>query len=254
MAPSSPRVAPGVAHPAEDVHSCWCSRRCSRLLVNFWVLKCNSGQHLPRTVDDRLRLDVSRAVLVAILATPGDRVGVGTRAERSTDPRCLRRPSSSGPLAGCAPPARRRLRSGEGGSSNPCVVRGHAAHCPPPLLLGRDRWPARRCPACSSSTRTKSTTSLHPVFYGNYDWHSAVHSHWCLCRLLRRHADSIDTPAVAEALQDSMTQAGCQAEADYFRREGAATFERPYGCVLFLRVQTLRTRAHGAYTHASRHQ
>lgn len=96
--------------------------------------------------------------------------------------------------------------------------------------------------------------ALHPVFYGNYDWHSAVHSHWCLCRLLRRHADSIDAPAVAAALQDSMTQAGCQAEADYFRREGAATFERPYGCVLFLRVQTLRTRAHGAYTHASRHQ
>lgn len=74
-----------------------------------------------------------------------------------------------------------------------------------------------------------SPASLHPVFYGNYDWHSAVHSHWCLVRLLRRHADSIDAPAVAAALQASMTQEGCQAEADYFKREGAATFERPYG-------------------------
>lgn len=74
-----------------------------------------------------------------------------------------------------------------------------------------------------------SPASLHPVFYGNYDWHSAVHSHWCLVRLLRRHADSIDAPAVAAALQASVTQEGCQAEADYFKREGAATFERPYG-------------------------
>jgi hypothetical protein len=27
---------------------------------------------------------------------------------------------------------------------------------------------------------------LHPAFYGCYDWHSAVHSHWLLVRLLRR--------------------------------------------------------------------
>jgi len=74
-----------------------------------------------------------------------------------------------------------------------------------------------------------SPALLHPVFYGNYDWHSAVHSHWCLVRLLRRHADSIDAPAVAAALQASVTQEGCQAEAEYFKREGAATFERPYG-------------------------
>eukprot|EP00960_Hanusia_phi_P070952 767436-Hanusia_phi.AAC.4 len=24
----------------------------------------------------------------------------------------------------------------------------------------------------------KSPEALHPVFCGNYDWHSAVHSHW----------------------------------------------------------------------------
>ena len=26
---------------------------------------------------------------------------------------------------------------------------------------------------------------VHPAFYGCYDWHSAVHSHWLLLRLLR---------------------------------------------------------------------
>lgn len=103
-----------------------------------------------------------------------------------------------------------------------------------------------------------SPSALHPVFFGNYDWHSAVHSHWCLCRLLRRHADSIDAPAVAAALRASVTQAGCQAEADYFRREGAATFERPYGCVSTHARRdaqaTLRAHTHRACTDANRHQ
>ena len=26
---------------------------------------------------------------------------------------------------------------------------------------------------------------LHPAFYGSYDWHSAVHMHWLLARILR---------------------------------------------------------------------
>lgn len=72
-------------------------------------------------------------------------------------------------------------------------------------------------------------SALHPVFFGNYDWHSAVHSHWCLVRLLRRYPQCIDTQAAAEALMSGITAEGCAVEAAYFSREGAATFERPYG-------------------------
>ena len=31
----------------------------------------------------------------------------------------------------------------------------------------------------------RRTRELHPAFYGCFDWHSAVHSHWLLARLLR---------------------------------------------------------------------
>ena len=27
--------------------------------------------------------------------------------------------------------------------------------------------------------------ALHPAFYGSFDWHSSVHGHWMLVRLLR---------------------------------------------------------------------
>ena len=74
-----------------------------------------------------------------------------------------------------------------------------------------------------------SPRALHPVFYGSYDWHSSVHSHWCLVRLLRRCPEHIDVAAVKEALRGSVTTEGCLAEAAYLRREGAQTFERPYG-------------------------
>jgi hypothetical protein len=30
---------------------------------------------------------------------------------------------------------------------------------------------------------------LHPAFYGCYDWHSAVHGHWMLVKLLKDYPD-----------------------------------------------------------------
>ena len=37
----------------------------------------------------------------------------------------------------------------------------------------------------------KAPMALHPAFYGSYDWHSSVHGHWMLVRLLR----SVPRPA-----------------------------------------------------------
>src|SRR5262245_53408860 len=34
-----------------------------------------------------------------------------------------------------------------------------------------------------------SPRALHPAFYGCFDWHSAVHGHWMLARLLRQFPD-----------------------------------------------------------------
>ena len=76
-----------------------------------------------------------------------------------------------------------------------------------------------------------SPSDLHPVFFGNYDWHSSVHSHWCLVRLLRRYSADVDATAVdiEAALRSSVTKDGCKIEASYFDRPGGNTFERPYG-------------------------
>ncbi|EKX54382.1 hypothetical protein GUITHDRAFT_99864 [Guillardia theta CCMP2712] len=56
----------------------------------------------------------------------------------------------------------------------------------------------------------KSPEALHPVFCGNYDWHSAVHSHWCLLRILRRHGNEVDVGKVSRTLLNSITVEGCK--------------------------------------------
>ncbi len=70
---------------------------------------------------------------------------------------------------------------------------------------------------------------LTPVFYGCFDWHSAVHGHWLLVRLLRLYPDESDTAQVEAALETSFQPQAVAAEVAYMAREERADFERPYG-------------------------
>lgn len=67
----------------------------------------------------------------------------------------------------------------------------------------------------------------HPAFHGCYDWHSAVHTHWLLVRLLRRHGDRIDGAAVHTVLDAHLTAPALAAEVEVLRAWPG--FERPYG-------------------------
>src|SRR6476659_11090888 len=46
---------------------------------------------------------------------------------------------------------------------------------------------------------------LTPAFYGCYDWHSSVHGHWLLVRLVRTFPDAQFVQAAREALGQSLT-------------------------------------------------
>ncbi|MBC2864377.1 DUF2891 family protein [Streptomyces mexicanus] len=74
--------------------------------------------------------------------------------------------------------------------------------------------------------------TLHPAFYGAYDWHSSVHMHWLLLRLLRlpwdgEAATSTLRADVVRALDAHLTTRALSAEAAYLRAH--PSFERPYG-------------------------
>lgn len=88
----------------------------------------------------------------------------------------------------------------------------------------------------------RSPRDLHPAFYGCFDWHSAVHGHWMLARLLRLFPDLPEAGAIRAALGAHLTVENLAAEADYFRQPNRQSFERTYGWAWLLKLaQELRT-------------
>ena len=79
---------------------------------------------------------------------------------------------------------------------------------------------------------------LHPAFFGSYDWHSCVHQHWLLVRLMRLGLP--ERLGARQALDATLTTGNLGAEAAYL--EGNPTFERTYGWAWLLRLaEELRT-------------
>jgi hypothetical protein len=84
---------------------------------------------------------------------------------------------------------------------------------------------------------------VHPAFYGAYDWHSAVHMHWTLLRVLRLYPLSRAAVAIGDALDEHLSAEPLARELDYFRSAAARTFERPYGWAWLLELQAEALRA-----------
>ena len=77
---------------------------------------------------------------------------------------------------------------------------------------------------------------LTPAFYGCYDWHSDVHGHWLLVRLLHLYPDASFAAEARRALAQSLTTENITGEIAYLRGAGRASFERPYGLAWLLKL------------------
>lgn len=77
---------------------------------------------------------------------------------------------------------------------------------------------------------------LTPVFYGCFDWHSAVHGHWLLARLTRRFPGAGFAAEARSALDRNLTPERVAGEIAYVSVEGRRGFERPYGLAWLLQL------------------
>ena len=84
----------------------------------------------------------------------------------------------------------------------------------------------------------RAPRALHPVFYGSYDWHSSVHMHWLLARLLRLHAELPEAGQISAAFDGHFTGAAVAAELAYLQQASRQSFERTYGWAWLLKLQT----------------
>jgi hypothetical protein len=77
---------------------------------------------------------------------------------------------------------------------------------------------------------------LTPAFYGCLDWHSDVHGHWLLVRLLRMFPHAAFAAQARAELARSFTPQNIAGEVRYLSRKDRASFERPYGLAWLLQL------------------
>jgi hypothetical protein len=151
-----------------------------------------------------------------------------------------------------------QLLAGDADWLSPAQVRGLVHH---PQTSVETEYP-HHVGAVESADGPPRPTEQHPVFYGCFDWHSAVHSHWTLVRLLRlagsrlaaaeaaatdpQSADpdataaddgaapDLSPAAIRAGIDRRFTDAAVAAEVAAF--DDAPTFEKPYGWGWLLRL------------------
>jgi hypothetical protein len=83
----------------------------------------------------------------------------------------------------------------------------------------------------------RAPRELHPVFFGSFDWHSSVHMHWLLVRLMRCMPDLPEMTLIRAALDAQFTQDRIAAELAYLQQPSRQSFERTYGWAWLLKLQ-----------------
>src|ERR671919_385121 len=64
----------------------------------------------------------------------------------------------------------------------------------------------------NNASEVKGPKVLHPAFYGCYDWHSSVHGHWMLVRLLKTFPNLAESQRIRDALNENLSAENIQAE------------------------------------------
>ncbi len=82
----------------------------------------------------------------------------------------------------------------------------------------------------------KQPAEYHPAFYGCYDWHSSVHGHWMLVKLLKEFPTMPNASEIRAAIGKNLTVENILAEVDYFGTKGNTSFERTYGWAWLLKL------------------
>ncbi len=98
-------------------------------------------------------------------------------------------------------------------------------------------FPNRMGQTLGGPTDLKRPAELRPVFYGCFDWHSAVHGYWSIFRLMKDFPALDEGGRVRELLNKVITPDNAAVEKAFFEDRNNLTFERTYGWAWFLQLQ-----------------
>ncbi len=101
--------------------------------------------------------------------------------------------------------------------------------------IGRE-YPNKPGHVMNDESEVHNPQTLHPVFYGCFDWHSAVHGHWMLVRLLKEFPDLDGAGEIRAAISRNITAANVAGEVAYLSQPSRQSFERTYGWAWLLKL------------------
>ena len=105
-----------------------------------------------------------------------------------------------------------------------------------PLACVTKEYPNKLGQTIGSDDDLLPPRELHPVFYGCFDWHSAVHGYWSMVTLLKRFPDMEKAAEVRDILQATITKENIIEEVAYFKGKHNRSFERTYGWAWLLKL------------------
>lgn len=106
-----------------------------------------------------------------------------------------------------------------------------------PLRCAEKEFPYKTGITFSDSSLLTPPKDYHPVFFGCFDWHSSVHGHWMLVRLLKNFPGIPEAGEIRQLFNKHFTPENIQQEIRIFRSKDNKSFERTYGWAWLLQLQ-----------------
>jgi hypothetical protein len=141
-------------------------------------------------------------------------------------------------LSACAPKAENvKTTKQEERKNIPVLNKAEAERLVDLPMHGIDtEYPNKLSQTLSGPGDLKSPKELHPAFYGCFDWHSAVHGHWSLVKLLKEFPDIKGKADIERELLEHISKENILAEVEYFKLPHEKSYERTYGWAWLLKL------------------
>lgn len=105
-----------------------------------------------------------------------------------------------------------------------------------PLHCVETEYPNKLGQVIGSAKDLGQPKELHPIFYGCFDWHSAVHGYWSMVTLVSKFPELDKTDDVKKILKNNITKENVAREVAYFEKKINSTYERTYGWAWLLKL------------------
>ena len=105
-----------------------------------------------------------------------------------------------------------------------------------PLACLQTEYPNKLGQTLNTKDDISEPHGLHPAFYGCFDWHSAVHGHWSLVKLLKIFPHLEKADLIRSKLLENISEKNIMEEVRYFQKTYNKSYERTYGWAWLLKL------------------